>query len=191
MRDQEVMEMFTRIGAYKQGHFKLSSGLHSAAYLQCALIFSEPVLAKRVCSSLAEKIRMFEPDVVIGPAMGGIVLAYEMGRILKTRAIFTERETNGKMVLKRGFIVSPQNRVLIAEDVLTTGKSVKEVIDLLKQDGIAPVGIASIVDRSRGKLDFGGIKYESLIKLDVPVFEENKCPLCQEGIPIVKPGSRK
>ncbi len=191
MREREIMDIFTKIGAYKRGHFKLSSGLHSVGYLQCALVLSDPVLANKLCVALAEKVSMYEPDVVIGPAIGGIVFAYELARVLNARAIFTERNEKGKMVLRRGFMVSPNNKVLIAEDVLTTGRSVREVVSLLKGDGITPVRIASIVDRSREELDFDGIKYESLIKLDVPVFNGDKCPLCQEGIPIVKPGSRR
>jgi len=191
MNEKEVMDIFSRVGAYKRGHFKLSSGLHSGAYLQCALVLSDPRIASRLCASLAEKFRIDEPDVVIGPAIGGIVFAYEMAKALNTRAVFSERDDIGKMVLRRGFNISPGSKVLIAEDVLTTGGSVKEVISLLKQDGIKPVAIAALVDRSESKIDFGGIKYKSLIKLNVPSFEEKACPLCQEGIPIVKPGSRK
>jgi orotate phosphoribosyltransferase len=186
----EIMDIFTRIGAYQQGHFKLSSGLHSGAYLQCALVLQDPFLAARLCGVLAEKFRMDTPDIVIGPAMGGIVLAYEMARALNARAVFAERNAEGRMTLRRGFEVSPENKVLIAEDVLTTGGSVKEVIRLLAGESVKPVGIACLVDRSTEKIDFGGIKCESLIKLDIPAFEEEECPLCQEGMPITKPGSR-
>ncbi|NQT32457.1 MAG: orotate phosphoribosyltransferase [Candidatus Omnitrophica bacterium] len=191
MQEMEILDIFTRERAYLQGHFKLSSGLHSGAYLQCALVLQEPSLAARLCGVLADKFKADAPDVVIGPAMGGIVLAYELARALGARAIFTERNTDGKMALRRGFTVSANNKVLIAEDVLTTGKSVKEVVSLLKEDGIEPAGIACLVDRSKGALDFGGIKHASLIKLNVPTFMEEDCPLCQEGLPIVKPGSRK
>ncbi|MFH1837026.1 MAG: orotate phosphoribosyltransferase [Candidatus Omnitrophota bacterium] len=191
MNKKEIIEIFSRANAYKQGHFKLSSGLHSGAYLQCALVLSQPLIAKKLCTILSEKFRDDLPDVVIGPAMGGIVFAYEMARILKTRAVFSERDERGKMTLRRGFNISPGSKVLIAEDVLTTGGSVKEVIALLKEDGIEPIAIVSLVDRSGGKLDFGGIKYKSLLKLDIPSFKEEECPLCQEGLPIIKPGSRK
>jgi len=191
MQEIEILDIFTKTGAYQQGHFKLSSGLHSGAYLQCALVLQDPRLSDRLCSVLAAKFRADEPDVVIGPAMGGVVLAYELARSLKARALFTERDASGKMTLRRGFTVCPQNKVLIAEDVLTTGRSVKEVIALLQEDGIRPVGVACLVDRSSSKADFGGIKHESLIKLNIPTFEEDKCPLCQEGMPLVKPGSRK
>ena len=191
MQEMEIMDLLQKTGAYKQGHFKLSSGLHSASYLQCALLLQNPIVAARLCSVLAQKFVQDEPDVILGPAMGGVILAYEMAKPLGARAIFTERNADGKMELRRGFVITPENKVLIAEDVLTTGKSVKEVISLLAEDDIVPVGVASLVDRSSGKVDFGSIKTESLLKIDVPTFTEDDCPLCQEGIQLVKPGSRK
>jgi len=191
MQEREILDLFKKCDAYKQGHFKLSSGLHSGAYLQCALVLQDPIVSEKLCKSLSRKVIQDEPDVIIGPAMGGIVLAYELARQLKARAVFSERDNEGKMQLRRGFAITAQNRVVIAEDVLTTGKSVKEVIEMLKMDGITPVGIVSLVDRSGGKLDFGGIKYESLLKLDVPTFHPEACPLCEEGYSIEKPGSRK
>ncbi len=191
MKETEVLDLFTKTGAYLQGHFKLSSGLHSGAYLQCALVLQNPFVASRLCSELAKKFDGSEPDVVLGPAMGGIVLAYELARNTESRAIFSERDDNGKMVLRRGFSVSSDTKILIAEDVLTTGKSVKEVVEMLKLEGIRPVGIASLIDRSGRELDFDGIRYESLLKLDVPVYKEENCPMCREGRPVVKPGSRK
>jgi orotate phosphoribosyltransferase len=191
MQEMEIIDIFRKCGAYKQGHFKLSSGLHSGAYLQCALVLQNPRIAGRLCRVLANKFKSDSPDLIIGPAMGGIVLAYEVARALNARAIFTERDDSGKMTLRRGFNVSANNRVLITEDVLTTGKSIKEVLSLLRQDGITPVGIACLVDRSSSLLDFAGVKHESLLKLEIPTFTEEECPLCQEGIPVVKPGSRK
>ncbi len=191
MQEMEIMDIFNKTGAYKKGHFKLSSGLHSGAYLQCALVLQNPVIAEKLCKALAKKFIMDEPDVVIGPAMGGIVFAYELARALNARAIFSERDDEGKMCLRRGFRVVQMNKVLIAEDVLTTGKSAKEVIAILEKDGIKPVAVTSLIDRSAEKLDFGGIKHESLLKLHVPTFNEEECPLCQEGMPITKPGSRK
>ncbi|MBD3380213.1 MAG: orotate phosphoribosyltransferase [Candidatus Omnitrophica bacterium] len=191
MQEMEIMEIFKKSGAYKQGHFRLSSGLHSGAYLQCALVLQEPVVAARLCAALAEKFRAEEPDVVIGPAMGGIVLAYELARALKARAVFSERDEEGVMRLRRGFEIGPENRVLIAEDVLTTGRSVKEVIKLLEAYDVSPGGVASLVDRSGGAADLGGVRAESLMKIDVPTFPGEDCPLCQEGMPLEKPGSRK
>lgn len=192
MQRTEMMQLFTESGAYKQGHFMLSSGLHSPAYLQCALLLQNPPVAERVSKVLAQKFLADEPDVIVGPAMGGVVLSYELARALKARAVFTERDKEGRMRLRRGFTVTSRNKVLIAEDVLTTGGSVKEVITLLEEQcGVVPEGIAALVDRSTLPLDFNGIKHESLLKLEVPVFEAEKCPLCQEGIPLTKPGSRK
>ena len=191
MQDIEVMDLFRKTGAYKQGHFKLSSGLHSGAYMQCALVLQNPIIASRLCAVLADKFRADAPDVILGPAMGGVVLAYELARALNARAIFSERDDDGRMKLRRGFTVTPANKVLIAEDVLTTGKSVKEVIALLREDGVVPVGVAALVERSTEQLDFNGVKHEKLIKLDIPSFKEGECPLCQEGIPVTKPGSRK
>jgi orotate phosphoribosyltransferase len=191
MQEMEVMDIFRKTGAYKQGHFKLSSGLHSGAYLQCALVLQDPRIAARLCAVLAAKFAADTPDIVIGPALGGVVLAYELARALNAKAIFTERDQSGEMKLRRGFIVSPTYKVLVAEDVLTTGKSVKEVVSLLKQDGVVPIGVAALVDRSGGRMALEGIRHESLIKLDIPTFPETKCPLCQEGLPLEKPGSRK
>ncbi|MFH1310518.1 MAG: orotate phosphoribosyltransferase [Candidatus Omnitrophota bacterium] len=191
MQEMEIMEIFNKSGAYQKGHFKLSSGLHSGAYLQCALVLQDPAIAARLSSVLAEKITEQKPDIIVGPAMGGIILAYELARVLNARAVFTERDKTGKMCLRRGFHIFPGSKVLVAEDVLTTGKSVKEVIRLLKENGVTPLSIMCLVDRSGGKIDFDGIKHKSLLKLDIPVFEEQDCPLCQEGLPIQKPGSRK
>ncbi|MDD4957387.1 MAG: orotate phosphoribosyltransferase [Candidatus Omnitrophica bacterium] len=191
MQEKEIIEIFSEINAYQTGHFLLSSGLHSGSYLQCALVLQDPIIASRLCAPLAERFKDKAPDLIIGPAMGGVVLAYEIARHLNARAIFTERNAEGKMTLRRGFRAIPANRILIAEDVLTTGGSVREVISLLAEDGMEPVGIISLVDRSGGTLDFGGIKYESLLKLNVPTFRPEECPLCKEGLPLVKPGSRK
>jgi len=191
MQEIEIMEIFKKTEAFKQGHFKLSSGLHSGAYLQCALVLQDPIIAARLCGVLANKFRADEPDIVIGPALGGIVVAYELARALNAKALFTERDAEGKMILRRGFEVPRESRVLVAEDVLTTGGSAKEVIDLLRNMGVKPIGVAALVDRSSRKLDFSGVKHESLIKLDLMTFEEARCPLCQEGVPVTKPGSRK
>ena len=191
MEEREIITIFTEIGAYQRGHFKLSSGLHSGAYLQCALVLADPILAERLCGALAKKIGMYEPDIVIGPAMGGIVLAYELARAMGSRAMFTERDKEGKMSLRRGFRVNPGDKVIVAEDVITTGGSVKEVIALLRENDVEPLEVACLVDRSNQAVDFGGVKHKSLIKLDIPVFEEAECPLCQEGLPVQKPGSRK
>jgi orotate phosphoribosyltransferase len=189
MQEMEIMKIFRETGAYEQGHFKLSSGLHSGGYLQCAKVLQYPTIAARFSSVLATKFEADEPDVVVGPALGGIVIAYELARALGIRALFTERDAAGEMRLRRGFVIPPDSKVLIAEDVLTTGKSVREIMSILIKDGIKPIGVACIVDRSREKLDIG-VRCESLIRLNIPAFVEGSCPLCQEGLPIVKPGSR-
>lgn len=191
MEEREIMTIFTQIGAYQQGHFKLSSGLHSAAYLQCALVLADPILAERLCGTLAKKLSTVKPDIVIGPAMGGIVLAYELARAAGARAMFTERDKDGKMTLRRGFRINPGDKVVVAEDVITTGGSVKEVIELLRQNDVEAAEVACFVDRSGGKVDLGGVKHKSLMKLDIPTFTEAECPLCQEGLPVQKPGSRR
>ena len=191
MQKMEIIDIFRKCEAYKTGHFKLSSGLHSGAYLQCALVLQDPRVAGRLCKALADKFKGKEPDVIIGPAMGGIVLAYELARTLNARAVFTERDEKGKMTLRRGFRVSSNNRILIAEDVLTTGKSVKEVLALLDMDNIVPIGVACLVDRSTSFGGFNGVEHESLLKMEIPTFKEDDCPLCQEGLPVIKPGSRK
>lgn len=191
MEEREIMTIFTQIGAYHQGHFKLSSGLHSPAYLQCALVLADPIISARLCGVLAKKLNTERPDIVIGPAMGGIVLAYELARAVGARALFTERDKDGKMCLRRGFKVNPGDKIVIAEDVITTGGSVKEVVELLRQNNVEPREVACFIDRSGGAADLGGINHRSLVRLDIPTFREEECPLCQEGLPIQKPGSKK
>ncbi|KJJ84509.1 orotate phosphoribosyltransferase [Candidatus Omnitrophus magneticus] len=190
MQEKEILDIFKQCEAYQQGHFKLSSGLHSGFYLQCAKVLQDPVIAERLCRFLAHKMGMIKPDIVIGPAMGGIVISYEMARVLGTRSIFSERDKDGKMALRRGFVLPSGSNVLIAEDVLTTGKSIKEVLELMKDDGISVVGVACLIDRSVELVELQGIRVYSLLRLNIPVYKETDCPLCKEGIPIVKPGSR-
>lgn len=187
--NQKVLEIFKKSGALLQGHFILSSGLHSAQYLQCALILQEPEYAKAVCAELAEKFKADKPTVVIGPALGGVIVSFEVAKALGVRSIFSERE-EGKMTLRRGFDIKPQDKVLVVEDVVTTGGSTKEVIDLVKSKGAQVIGVGAIVDRSAGKAGFG-VKFESLLKLDIETFPPDKCPLCKSGTPAVKPGSRR
>ncbi len=191
MTNDQVMDIFKKTEAYKSGHFKLSSGLHSDSYLQCALVLQHPDIAGDLCKVLAEKVKDLKASVVLGPAMGGVVFAYEMARALGVNSIFSERDEDGKMVLRRGFQVSSGDRVLIAEDVLTTGKSVKEVMAMLAEQGVVPVGVVSLVNRSGGKCDLGNIPTVSLLTVDVPTFDPEECPLCSAGKPIEKPGSRK
>jgi len=187
--EKEILGLFEKSGALLKGHFKLSSGLHSEKYLQCALILQYPDIAERLSKALANKFSAEKIDVVIGPALGGVTLAYEAARALGVRGLFTERQ-NGKMVLRRGFSISRGEKVLVVEDVVTTGGSTKEVIDLVKSFGADVVGVGSIIDRSGAGIDFGA-PFRSLAKVNVETFEEKDCLLCKKSIPVTKPGSRR
>lgn len=189
MNDSEVIDIFQRCGAYQKGHFLLSSGLHSERYLQCALVLKHPKLSAALCSELAKKFRGKKIDVVIGPALGGIVVAYEVARSLGAKGIFAERE-EGKMTLRRGFKIDKGERVLVVEDVTTTGGSAKEVIELAKNYGAKIIGVGAIIDRSSGKTKFGA-PFKTLAKLNIKTYPPQNCPLCKAGILAIKPGSRR
>jgi len=186
---EEGMNILEKTGVLRKGHFLLTSGLHSDQYLQCALLLQYPQYAEPVCRALAAPFADQRVDVVIGPALGGIVVAYETARALGARYIHAERE-EGVMTLRRGFAIQPGERVLVVEDVVTTGGSVKEVIHLVKQAGGELVGVASIVDRSGGRADFG-VPFRPFIRLNVATYTPEDCPLCRTGLPAEKPGSRK
>ncbi len=188
MDKTEVMKIFKGHGAFLSGHFKLSSGLHSGHYLQCALVLQHPEDADKLGRAIADKFRKDGIAVVAGPALGGVIIAHETARSLGVRCIFGERE-NGKMRLRRSFQIKDGEKVLLVEDVVTTGGSIKELADIIKNAGGEVAGVGSIIDRSGGKTDFG-VKFESLITLNVETFEEEHCPLCKEKVPITKPGSR-
>jgi len=188
MKRKEILQIFKKTHALLKGHFRLSSGLHSEEYLQCARVLQYPEYAERLCSELARHFKGDGPTCVVAPALGGIVVSYETAKALAVRSIFTERK-DGKMVLRRGFEIKPDDRVLVVEDVVTTGLSTKEVLDVVRSLGATLIGAGSIVDRSGKKIDFG-VKSMSLINLDFPVFPPEKCPLCKKGIEIIKPGSR-
>lgn len=189
MTEKEILFLFEELNALLKGHFKLSSGLHSEKYLQCAIVLQYPVIAEKLAKTLAEKFAGQKIDVVVGPALGGVTWAYEVARALGVRGIFTERD-EGKMTLRRGFSVNEGEKVLVVEDVVTTGGSTKEVIDVIKTFGGLVVGVGSVIDRSDKPVDFG-VTFKSLAKLDVKTFKEHECPLCKAGTPAVKPGSRK
>ncbi len=184
-----ILNIFNKTNALLTGHFKLSSGLHSEKYLQCALVLQYPKYAKLLCSELAKRFEKEKPTVVIGPALGGIIVSYEIARALNCRSIFAERQ-EGKLVLRRSFAIDKKDRVLVVEDVVTTGLSTKEVIELVKESRAKLVGVGSIVDRSGHKIDFG-VKFKSLIKVRIDTYTEDNCPLCKKGIQAIKPGSRK
>lgn len=183
-----VLEMLKSVGALREGHFKFTSGLHGEIYVQCALLLKEPDLTGKVCAALADLFRKEQPELVVGPAVGGIIVAYETARQLGVPGIFSERE-NGRMTLRRSFSVQPGQRVLVVEDVITTGGSSQEVVDLLEGLGAVVVGVGSIVDRSNGAARLS-VPFHSLLKIKVNNYDPAACPLCQEGVPLYRPGSR-
>jgi orotate phosphoribosyltransferase len=184
----ELLDMFRRSGALLDGHFRLTSGLHSPAYLQCALVLSRPADAERLGQEIASKVRSYGATVVLSPALGGVVIGHEVGRALGVRALFAERQ-EGAMTLRRGFVLADNDRVLLVEDVLTTGGSTRETMQVARAAGAQVVGVGSIVDRSGGTLAFD-VPFASLLSMDVPAYEPDKCPLCAQGLAVVKPGSR-
>jgi len=185
----EVIERFRRTGALLEGHFILSSGLHSPAYLQCALVLQHPAEAEAIGRALAGRFTAGQVETVAAPAIGGIIIGWEVARALGVRSVWTERE-GGRMTLRRGFTVRPGESVLVVEDVITTGGSTRETIDALREAGALVVGAASIVDRSEGRADVG-VPRVALLTIDAPAFAPSACPLCAQGLPAVKPGSRK
>jgi len=191
IKTEEVMKKFEQAGAIQKGHFKLTSGVHSDTYIQCAQVMQHPEFMHNLCSELGKKFRGDDIDVIVGPAIGGIIMAHVMARVLGpwVRAIFTERE-NGKMTLRRSFEIIQGEKVLVVEDVTTTGSSVREVMDIVKSREGKVVGVGVLIDRSGGKVDFG-IKTEKLLTVDIKTYLPEECPLCKKGIPVVKPGSRE
>jgi orotate phosphoribosyltransferase len=190
MEQSDALSLFRRAGAYLEGHFRLSSGLHSPGYMQSALVLQNPADAAAVGSALASKVKDLRPSVVLSPALGGIIIGHEVARALGVRALFAERSgTPPALALRRGFTLSPGERVLVVEDVLTTGGSTRETMALARALGAEVVGVAAIVDRSGGTIDFG-LPHTTLITLSLPAYDEARCPLCAQGIPAVKPGSR-
>ena len=186
--EAEVVALLQRHGALQQGHFLLSSGMHSSHYVQCALLLQYPELTAQLCAALAEPFRGMGVQVVVGPAVGAVVLAYETARQLGARALWAER-SEGKLTLRRSFRVEPGERVLVVEDVVTTGGSAREVALLAERAGASVVGVAAVVDRSAGNHGLRW-RFEPLARLEVEAYLPPLCPLCREGLPLVKPGSR-
>lgn len=188
---EEVLELFRRTGAYLNGHFRLTSGLHSPEYLQCALVLQHPEHAERLGRMLAEQVRGLAPAIslVVSPAMGGLMIGHEVARALGVRHIFTERDADRKMTLRRGFSVRTGDRAVVIEDVITTGISSLEVVELLRAHGAEVVAAGSIIDRSGGQADLQ-VPRAALATLAVQTWQPDACPLCQAGEPVVKPGSR-
>lgn len=191
MTQERALQIFSEAGVLLKGHFRLTSGRHSNRYLQCAKIFCNPKYSEELCTALADKYRGQGVKIVIGPAMGAVQMAYEVSRALGCENYFTERGEDGRMALRRGFVVQPGQKVLVVEDVVTTGGSVREVIDLVRAAGGEVVGVGSIVDRTGGKVAFG-VPFQAVVSLEVESWEPQDCPLCKAGAPApVKPGSRK
>ena len=183
----DVVEILKECEALLEGHFLLSSGKHSNKYCQCAKLLQYPHEAEKVISIVKDKVEGLKPDVIVGPAMGGITAAYELGRQLGIKAIFTERENN-VMTLRRGFEIKPGERILIMEDVVTTGKSSMETAKVLENAGGIVIGIGCIVDRKASEIEF---PLYSAVELLFETYDEENCPMCKDGLKPVKPGSRK
>jgi orotate phosphoribosyltransferase len=187
MTDQEVLNIFRETQALLGGHFLLRSGLHSRQYFQCALVLQYPRHAEQLCAALAAKLPA--ADAVISPAMGGLFVGHEVGRALGLRHIFAEKNAAGQLELRRNFEVKPGQKFLVCEDVVTRGGRVQETIDIVKARGGIVAAVGTVVDRSGGKANFGGVPLVSLLRLEIETFDPAQCPLCREGIPVTKPGS--
>lgn len=176
-------------GALLQGHFRLSSGLHSSRYLQCALYLADPVRAEAAGRQLAARLKSAAAHLVVSPALGGVVIGHEVARALGVPFFFTER-SDGAMALRRGFAIEPETRVLVVEDVITTGGSTREVMGVVTAQRGVVVGAGAIVNRSGQENPFDPLHFTALLTIDVPNWPPETCPLCAQGLPIVKPGSR-
>lgn len=197
MRESEILDLLQSAGALIDGHFRLSSGAHSPRYLQCALALARPRIAERLGAALADAWRRerdaegpgsIAPVAVVSPAIGGIVIGHEVGRALGVRALFVERDGDG-MALRRGFGVAGGEPLLVVDDVLTTGRSVREAVAAVRRPGARPVGVACIANRS-GRDTLDDLPVASLLELEIPVYDPDACPLCADGVPVEKPGSR-
>jgi orotate phosphoribosyltransferase len=189
MTEEAVLDLFRQSGALLEGHFRLTSGLHSPGYMQCALVLQHPAQAEALGRAIAEQTRGLAATVVLSPALGGVVIGQEVARALGVRAIFAERQ-EGALTLRRGFSLDASDRVLVVEDVLTTGGSTRETIDVARHSGARPVGAACIVDR--GSAGSGlGVPFAALLAYPLVTFQSEHCPLCAQKIPLIKPGSRQ
>jgi orotate phosphoribosyltransferase len=185
---EQVLDIFRETKALLEGHFQLTSGLHSNQYFQCAKVLQYPKYLHLLCGEIAKHFEYAEIEVVISPAIGGVVVGTEVGRMLQARTVFAERK-DGKMELRRGFELRPGERVLAVEDVVTTGGSLFEIVDLIKKANATLAGVGYIVDRSNGKVTFDA-KHFSVLQMDVVAHKPDECPMCKQGSPVTKPGSR-
>ncbi len=184
----DLLALFRRSGALLEGHFRLSSGLHSAGYLQCALVLQHAEEATRLGAALGARLRSLAPTVVLSPALGGIVIGQDVGRALGVRAIFAERQ-DGTLTLRRGFALEPDDRVIVVEDVVTTGGSTRETMEVARAAGATVVGACAVVDRSGGQPGLD-VPFEALLPMTLPTYAPDACPMCAQGEKVVKPGSR-
>jgi orotate phosphoribosyltransferase len=191
MTQEDVLQLFKESGALLQGHFLLSSGLHSDRYLQCALVLQQPDRAKELGAALAERLRELSsaaPDFVIAPALGGVLVSHEVARASGVRGLFAERK-EGELTLRRGFEIRPGERCYVVEDVVTTGGSTKETMEVVVRAGGIVMAAGSLIDRTGGKADLG-VPRTALAVLDIPAYSADQCPLCKAGSRAIKPGSR-
>jgi orotate phosphoribosyltransferase len=188
MTDREVLDLFRQSGALLEGHFRLSSGLHSDRYLQSALVLQHPDFAEQLGRALAARLEHLQPTAILSPALGGIIIGQEVGRAMKIRALFAERQ-DGTLTLRRGFSLAPSDRVVVVEDVITTGGSTRETVAVAEAAGAHVTGAAAIIDRGAdpARLD---LPLQALVRMQVPTYPPDACPLCASGVPITKPGSR-
>jgi len=184
----ELLHLFRQSGALLEGHFRLSSGLHSPGYMQSALVLQHPRDAAALGEALGRALEGYGATAVLSPALGGIVIGHEVARALGVRAIFAERQ-DSRLTLRRGFTLSPEDKVIVVEDVVTTGLSTRETIEVARAAGATVVAAAAIVDRSGDSADLG-VPFRALLRISLPTYDPAVCPLCAQGVPVVKPGSR-
>jgi len=190
LNPEDVRKIFEQVGAIRSGHFELTSGLHSDTYIQCAMVLQYPNHAETLGRALAEKFKEMQISCVVAPAMGGITIGYEVARALGVRSLWVERDKSGQMALRRGWEIKPAERVLVIEDVWTTGGSTRETIGVVQQEGGLAVAAGALIDRTNGRLDLN-VSAHALLTIQVPTYDPAECPLCKSGAASAyKPGSR-
>jgi len=189
MTSEQLLKVLEEVGAVRQGHFELSSGLHSGTYIQCAAVLQFPNHAEAIGRAIADEFRDLKVSCVVSPALGGVIVGHEVARAMGTRAIFVERDRSGQMALRRGFEIRPGERTLVVEDVWTTGGSTRETLGVVEQSGGLAVAAGAIIDRSGGRLELN-VPAEALLEMEVPSYEPDDCPLCRAGGVPMRPGSR-